>query len=43
MHRTLFTMHRTLCEIAHKRPVFIMTTIQVPLYLLVTFNEFVSM
>ena len=34
MHRTLLIMHRTLCEIANKWPVFIMTTIQVPLYLL---------
>ena len=42
MHRTLFTMHRTLCEIAYKRPVFIMISMEVRLYLLVTFNDFVS-
>ena len=43
MHRTLFTMHRTLCEIAHTWSVFVMTSIQVRLYLLVTFIEFVFM
>ena len=43
MHWTLFTIHQTLLKIAHKRPVFIMTSIEVPLYLLVTFIELVSM
>ena len=43
MHRTLFTMHQTLCEIADKQPVFIMTSIEVPLYLLVTIIEFLSL
>ena len=43
MHRTILTMNRTLCEITHKRPVFIITSIEVSLYLLVTFNEFHSM
>ena len=35
-------MHWTLCEIAQKRRVFILTTVKVPLYLLVTFDEFIS-
>ena len=43
MHRTLFTMHLTLCKIARKRSVFIITTIKLPLYLLATFNECISM
>ena len=38
-----FTMHRTLCKIARKRSVFIITTIKLPLYLLATFNECISM
>ena len=43
MHWTLFTMHWTLCEIAPKWSVFVVTSIQVCLYLLVTFIEFVFM